>query len=137
MTGDQLKATQIMTPAWVANAMLDLLDQACFADEETSFLEPSCGDGAILEPMIERIFAGRLAAHAGNVDRALAEALTKFYAIDLDADMVVKARRRLSAWAQQKVGRDLSPLESHLIARILLRSIEQADFFELMQPRTA
>lgn len=126
-----LAATQVMTPSHVTNQMLDLLDPSCFLEESTYFLEPSCGDGQMLQCIVERIYTARLTVHAGNTEMALADTLTKFYAIDLDGEMVKKARHRIYEWAKGKVNRELSPLEMYLIARMLQRSIEQKDFFEL------
>ncbi|MCS6302344.1 MAG: hypothetical protein H8K07_01560 [Nitrospira sp.] len=131
MTKRKLKATQVMTPPHIANAMLDLLDPAGFADATTVFFEPSCGDGQIVECLVERIFTARLNACPGDMAMALVDALSKVYAIDLDPEMVVKAQHRIYAWADQKVG-VLTRLESYLLARLLHRTIEEKDFFDLV-----
>lgn len=128
----KLEQTQIFTPSWSTNQMLDMLDQTCFADHETFFFEPSCGDGAILVEIVERIFQELLKKY-NDKEQALADTLFKFYAIELDARLVPLARTRIFDWAKGKVDRELSALEQYLIAHSLQQSIENRDFFEAIK----
>nr|BFD58951.1 hypothetical protein CKG001_10580 [Bdellovibrio sp. CKG001]BFD63181.1 hypothetical protein BdHM001_18620 [Bdellovibrio sp. HM001] len=129
-----LKETQVFTPRWAADEMLDLLDKELFGSEETFFFEPSCGDGAILIPMLDRIFASLLAKHS-NRERALAETLHKFYAIELDEEMVIKCRTNVWGWISVKLteGADQKVLLDFLIANQLRDAIEHNNFFQVMQ----
>ena len=51
-----LKQAQVFTPSWVTNQLIDMLDQNLLSDYETFFFEPTCGDGAMLVVIVERIF---------------------------------------------------------------------------------
>ena len=126
------KGQQVFTPEWATNEMIDLLDQGKLSAHETFFFEPSCGDGSMLVVMVERIFQELLKKY-GDRDQALADTLFKFYAIELDPELVPKARMRIYEWASNKAERELSPLEMYLIARSLQQSVENRDFFEVMK----
>lgn len=132
MSKKDLKQAQVFTPPWATNQMLDMLDQSCFAAHESFFFEPSCGDGAMLVVMVERIFQELLKKY-GDKEKALADTLFKFYAIELDDQLVPVARMRIFEWATAKAERELSPLEQYLIARSLQQSVENRDFFEVMK----
>lgn len=126
---NKLNETQVFTPHWVTNQMIDMLDQNLLSDHDTFFFEPSCGDGAMLVVIVDRIF-NELFKKYGDKTQALADTLFKFYAIELDAELVPKARKRIYDWAVSKIERELSELEMYLIARSLQQSIENRDFFE-------
>jgi type I restriction-modification system DNA methylase subunit len=127
-----LKEAQIFTPSKVTNQMLDMLDQRVFEEHETFFFEPSCGDGAMLVVILDRIFNVLLIKY-GDKSQALADTLFKFYAIELDESLVPKARTKIFNWAKEVMDRELSDLESYLIARSLQQSIENRNFFEVMK----
>lgn len=131
MKNKNLKQTQVFTPPWATNQMIDMLDQKLLSDHETFFFEPSCGDGQMLVVMLDRIF-NELMKKYGQKDEALAETLFKFYAIELDEKLIPKARRRVWDWAVSKIERKPSSLEMNLIAWSLHQSIENRDFFEAM-----
>ena len=124
--------TQVFTPPWVTHQMMDLLDQKLLSDDDTFFFEPSCGDGAMLLVMVERIFV-ELEKKYKDKTKALAETLFKFYAIELDGELVLLARKRIYDWAISKIDRKLSELEMYLIAHSLKQSIENRDFFEAIE----
>lgn len=128
-----LKQAQVFTPEWATNEMIDLLDRSCLSSHETFFFEPSCGDGEMLVVIVERIFKALLVKYEGDKDKALADTLHKFYAIELDETLVPKARMRIWEWAIGKLGREPSPFEQCMIAHGLQQSIEWRDFFEVMK----
>ena len=127
-----LKQAQVFTPSWVTNQLIDMLDQNLLSDYETFFFEPTCGDGAMLVVIVERIFNELLKKYK-NKEMALADTLFKFYAIELDITLVPKARKRIYDWATSKIDRELTNFESYLIAHSLQQSIENRDFFETMK----
>jgi hypothetical protein len=126
-----MKETQIFTPDWATNEMIDLLDQKLLSDHETFFFEPSCGDGSMLVVIVERIYQSFLQKYQDK-QKALADTLFKFYAIEIDPELVPKARMKIFQWAAEKLGRELSEFESYLIAHQLQSSIECKDFFDVV-----
>lgn len=129
-----LKATQIFTPPWATNQMLDFLDQKDFQDENTYFFEPSCGNGEMLVVLLERIFE-KLLTKYNDENQALVDTLFKFYAIDLDKNLVVECRSKIYKWIMKKIEKspDHEIINKYLIARILNAKIEHKDFFEVMK----
>ena len=127
-----LKPAQVFTPPWATNEMIDMLDQNLLSDHETFFFEPSCGDGAMLVVIVERIFI-ELEKKYKDKEKALADTLFKFYAIELDPELIPRARKRIFDWAASKIDRDLTEFEMYLIAHSLQQSIENRDFFEAIK----
>lgn len=64
----------------------------------------------MLVVIVDRIF-NELLKKYGDKTQALADTLFKFYAIELDAELVPKARKRIYDWAVSKIERKLSELE--------------------------
>lgn len=128
-----LKETQVFTPEWATNQMIDLIDQDLLSDHETFFFEPSCGDGSMLVVIVERIYQSLMVKYANDKDKALTDTLHKFYAIELDPELVPKARMKIWKWAVSKLGRELSLFEQYMIAHGLQQSIENRDFFRVME----
>lgn len=111
---------------------LDHLDPAHIADWTTVFFVRGCGDGQIVERLVDQIFPARLTARNGDVAQALVETLSKVYAIEPDAALVGRAKRRMYVWAERTWAERttsvyLSPLEMHLLARVVHRMIEEKD----------
>jgi hypothetical protein len=131
---DKLKATQVFTPAHVGNQMLDMLEPASFDDESTYFFEPSCGNGDLLEPILERMIEHGLKKYDGDMCKAMAETLTRFYAVELDPVLVVACRTRIFQWCFAKLERtkNLEAFAQYLVARTLQNAIEHKDFFVAM-----
>ena len=100
-----LKETQIFTPKWAIEEMLDLLDKdrevSVFNDESVFFFEPTCGDGAMLIPLLERVFNSRF-KQTINLELALCEAIFCFYAVELDESICLRARLNVLEWASSK-----------------------------------
>jgi len=79
----------VFTKRWVVDAMLDLCGYTADVDLGNRVaLEPSCGDGAFLLPMVERLSAA-LKAHS----RRLVDAVNAIRACDLQGAHVVQTRQ--------------------------------------------
>lgn len=128
-----LEKAQVFTPEWATNQMIDLLDPSCLATHETFFFEPTCGDGQMLVVIIERIFQALLVKYEGDKDKALADTLHKFYAIELDDRLVPLARMRIWEWAINKLEREPTVFEQCTIAHGLQQSIENRNFFDVIK----
>lgn len=135
-TKNKLKETQVFTPAWATNQMLDLLSIDCFTDDSTYFFEPSCGNGEMLQVIVERLWEKLLERYKGDKEKTLADVCFKFYAIELDAELVVECRMRMFNFLKEKldnVNKDV--FSSYVLARILHEKIEHRDFFEFMKTK--
>ena len=126
--------TQVFTPPAITHQMLDLLDQSVLADEEANFFEPSCGNGQMLEVIVDRLYQAMLSANGGDRERALAATCVRFYAIEIDPAMVRDARRRIYdvLWNMAK-DCDMRLLCQWFIAWLVHQRIECKDFFEFMK----
>lgn len=78
----------VYTPPWVVDKLLDGIN----VTEHDMVLEPSCGRGAFLVPVLERV-RGLMDAHA-----LLDWANTHLIALDIDAEAIEDARNAVSAW---------------------------------------
>jgi type I restriction-modification system DNA methylase subunit len=77
---------EIFTPTFLAQQILDSLDQSLFTDPVKNFLDPSCGDGQFLsEVLIRKIKNG--------ID--FETALSTIYGIDLMSDNIKLCHDRL------------------------------------------
>jgi type I restriction-modification system DNA methylase subunit len=77
---------EVFTPTFLAQQILDSLDQSMFTDPVKNFLDPSCGDGQFLsEVLIRKIKNG--------ID--FKTALSTIYGIDLMSDNVKLCHDRL------------------------------------------
>lgn len=134
-----IKQTQVFTPEWVTNEMLDLLKEGDLSDDDTYFFEPCCGDGAMLTVIIKRIFSSLKDKYAGFTDgkeRAFAETLVKFYAIELDPRLVVDCRINVFMLMVDIINiysLDIKISLEYVIARVLQDKIENKDFFEMFK----
>ncbi len=126
-----LKDNQIFTPSWVTKDMLDLLGDEHWTRDDTYLLEPTCGDGAMLVVGLERIYTVREKLNKSK-NRALAETLLMFEAVELDPEMVIKCRHRIFDWVMSKLI-EVDEFTQLLIASVLKDKIHHADFFEYMK----
>ncbi|MFD4675728.1 Eco57I restriction-modification methylase domain-containing protein [Lentzea sp. NPDC058450] len=79
----------MFTRRWVAEVMLDLVGYTADRDlAEFRLVEPACGVGAMLVPVVDRLIKSTL-AHAGVIDDRLANAIC---ASDVQMSNVVKCR---------------------------------------------
>lgn len=88
---------EVFTPSWMVEAMLDLV-KAETQRIESRFLEPACGSGNFLAPVLERKFAVVKARYGGSdfEKRHFALlALMSVYGIELLPDNVAECRDRL------------------------------------------
>ena len=131
MNNLKLKQAQVWTAPWVTDQLIDLLGEDALSSPETYFFEPCAGDGSMLVVILERIFQALLKI-GKDKEQALVDTLHKFYAIELDEQLVPIARKKIFEWARKKIERELSAFESYLIAQLLSSSIACADFFEVM-----
>jgi hypothetical protein len=88
---------EVFTPAWMVDAMLDLV-KADAGRIDARILEPACGSGNFLVPILQRKF-NTVQARYGTVDferrhQALL-ALMSMYGIELLADNVAECRGNL------------------------------------------
>lgn len=136
---NKLKETQIFTPRHITNKMLDLLEDnnsEIWKNETTYLFEPCCGDGEMLIVCLQRIYNKLLEKNIGNREKSLAECCFKFYAIELDKEMVIKARIKIYEFIEEKSkDLDLSSFISYILAYLLQEKIENKDFFEIMKTR--
>lgn len=123
-----MSKTQIFTPPGTTNQMLDLLDSALYADEGSFFFEPSCGNGQMLEVVLDRMLASTTTKYGGDSAKAMAETITRFYAVELDPELVIACRTRIYQWCVTHCA-DTASFTRYLIARTLQNAIEHKDFF--------
>jgi type I restriction-modification system DNA methylase subunit len=77
---------EVFTPTFLAQQILDSLDQSLFTDPVKNFLDPSCGDGQFLsEVLIRKIKNG--------IDFEIA--LSTIYGVDLMSDNIKLCHDRL------------------------------------------
>lgn len=126
------KETQIFTPEWITEMMLDTLDEKLLSDPDTFFFEPSCGEGDMLVVVLDRLYEN-MYEHCKCKYKAVSNVLFKFYAVEIDPELVVKARIKIYTWAISKLDRAPSKLEEYLIAFIVQQDIENMDFFEAIK----
>lgn len=127
-----LKETQVFTPSWATNQMLDLIGDEKLLDESTFLFEPSCGNGEMLLAMLERIFDGLKLRYDGDSLKAACEALHKFKAIELDVSLVKECRMRVFQFFMDRIGDQSLPVQ-YLVARQVQDAVSHADFFEFMK----
>jgi hypothetical protein len=86
---DDVEYGAVFTRRWVVDLILDLAGYTPDKDLAVAHaVEPACGDGAFLGPMVERL-AASIAAHK----RSFADAVDAIHACDLQLAHVVSARR--------------------------------------------
>ena len=127
-----------MTPPKVVKDMLDLLDQKEFEKKDTYWFEPSCGDGEFLLEILNRGYIALREKYKGEPffkEKALAETILKIKAIDIDFEMVIKARTRMykeifKIHVDEKM--DVQEFLTFLVAQVLVDMIQCKDFFTQM-----
>ena len=101
----------IFTKEWVVEMMLDLCDYRAERDLDTiKLLEPSCGDGAFLLRIVQRLSTS-LRSHG----RALSDARDAIRAYDLQAANVRAARERVTALLHADGWNDAQEVANHWI----------------------
>jgi hypothetical protein len=97
---------EVFTPPWIVDAMLDLV-QGESARIDSRFLEPACGSGNFLLPVLERKLAtvkSRYAASEFERRHYALFGLMCIYGIELLADNVVECRENLLTEFGEQMG---------------------------------
>jgi hypothetical protein len=112
---------EVFTPAWMVTAMLDLVkDESERIDAR--FLEPACGSGNFLVPVLVRKLASVQARYAGSEFERRHYALLALmciYGIELLADNIVECRQNLLKVLDGAMGLDCAD-ELHCAAAHVL-----------------
>lgn len=113
---------EVLTPSPIVDAMLDLVrDESERIDSR--FLEPACGSGNFLVPVLERKLASAEARYGSSAFEARHQALLavmSIYGIELLADNVADCRRNLLDAFASSVDEDWGS-EWHAAAESVLR----------------
>lgn len=132
-TPRNLEEAQIFTPPHITRQMLELLVRENLSADDTYFFEPSCGDGEMLLVILEEIHAELLKKYDGDYNKAIADTLFKFHAIELDPALVVKCRTRVFEFFGRLMEHcNAESLLANILARQIHAKIENKDFFEFM-----
>ena len=110
------KYGEVFTPTNIVNDMLDLIPEP--ETIERTYLEPACGDGNFLVEILNRKMYLCKSFHDVLV------ALSSIYAIDIQADNVLEARRRMLgvvlSWFE---GQELTDAQLSSLNEILYKNI--------------
>lgn len=90
---------EVFTPDSIVNDMLDLVSEQLPEDESyitKTFLEPSCGDGQFLIRILYRKLLQVQKLPVEQRQFALVKAVSSIYGVDIQADNVFNARRRMT-----------------------------------------
>ncbi len=90
---------EVFTPDSIVNDMLDLVSEQLPEDESyitKTFLEPSCGDGQFLIRILYRKLLQVQKLPIEQRQFALVKAVSSIYGVDIQADNVINARRRMT-----------------------------------------
>lgn len=90
---------EVFTPDSIVNNMLDLVSEQLPEDENyitKTFLEPSCGDGQFLIRILYRKLLQVQKLPIEQRQFALVKAVSSIYGVDIQADNVINARRRMT-----------------------------------------
>ena len=127
---------EVFTADREVQAMLDLVGPPTWA-VETTFLEPSCGNGnflvAIMDRKLSTIFSSR--QRAPQVEGILLRALTAVYAVDICPENVADSRRRMwerveDAWSGHMNTRRMSDTFRAAAEAVLAANIRTGDFLK-------
>lgn len=97
---DRIKKNgEVFTPDEIVNDMHDLLDKSKngVINLDSTYLEPTCGDGAILVRILDRKLGlvQSVKDAGGDWREALLKAVASIYGVDITADNVVMSKRRM------------------------------------------
>lgn len=127
---------EVFTPARIVRQMLDLVGEVTHLPE-TTFLEPSCGNGNFLVEILDRKLKTVFARHRRAIDaeRQTLRSIMSIYGVDIDATNVGEARERLAvqvdeAWAEAFGKRSMTPETRAAIKAVLARNVRVCDFLK-------
>lgn len=93
------KNGEVFTPDEIVNDMHDLLDKSKngVVNLDSTYLEPTCGDGAILVRILDRKLGivQSIKDAGGDWREALLRAVASIYGCDITADNIVMSKRRM------------------------------------------
>lgn len=94
------KHGEVFTPDSIVNDMLDLVDNKLNKDDlwkyiDTTYLEPSCGNGNFLVRILDRKLNAVQKLPKEQRELGLIRALSSIYAIDIQGDNVSESKKRI------------------------------------------
>ena len=90
--------TEVFTPDWLVRDMCDMLETESRRDvfaPETTFLEPTCGDGNFIVEILRRKF------ERCRTRKDYTTALKSVYGLDIQPDNIAECIRRVTALCKQ------------------------------------
>lgn len=127
---------EVFTPAWMVDDMLDLV-KAESERIDSRFLEPACGSGNFLVPVLRRKLAAVQARH-GKSDFEKRHyallALMCVYGIELLADNALECRQNLLEPFLESLGSDKDGQWSRAAQAVLEANIVQGDALTMTTP---
>ena len=105
---------EVFTPSWVVNDMCDQIPKEIWENLDSTFLEPTCGNGNFLVEILRRKLA--LCKNENDVLRAY----RSIYGIDIQADNVLETRVRMLKMAKGYIKNPCNLIE---ISDILSKNI--------------
>lgn len=124
---------EVFTPSWLVNDMLDLVKPET-ERIDSRFLEPACGSGNFLVPILQRKLAAVRARH-GRSDFEKRHyalfALMCVYGIELLADNAAECRENLLAVFTRFVGAEPADAWARAASAVLAVNIVQGDALQM------
>lgn len=125
---------EVFTPDWIVRNMLDLVGDVTHLPE-TTFLEPSCGNGNFLIQILDRKLATVFGRHKrpGDAEHHILRSVMSIYAVDIDGTNVSDSRARLldridEAWPAAFRRVKMTPVTRAAIVAVLSHNIRVCDF---------
>ena len=124
---------EVFTPRWLVDAMLDLVKSEP-ERIESRFLEPACGSGNFLVPILERKLAAVQARHGRSdfeVRHYALFAIMCVYGIELLADNAAECRENLAGTFARYLGPAAGPEWRRAAEAVLTVNIVQGDALKM------
>ncbi|MFC3632212.1 hypothetical protein ACFOM8_22700 [Paracoccus angustae] len=125
---------EVFTPDWIVRNMLDLVGDVTHLPE-TTFLEPSCGNGNFLTQILDRKLTTVFARHrqTAYAERQILRSVMSIYAVDIDETNVRDARARLldridEAWREAFRRVEMTAATRAAIEAVLAHNVRVCDF---------
>lgn len=127
---------EVFTPDWLVRDMLDLVGDVTHLPE-TTFLEPSCGNGNFLIQILDRKLATVFGRHKrpSDAEHHILRSVMSIYAVDIDGTNVSDSRARLldridEAWPAAFRSVKMTPATRDAILAVLSHNILVCDFLK-------
>lgn len=127
---------EVFTPRWLVDDMLNLVKSET-ERIDSRFLEPACGSGNFLVPVLERKLAAVRARHGRSEferQHYALFALMCIYGIELLADNAVECRANLAQIFDRFLGAGTDPLWSRAAVAVLAANVVQGDALAMTTP---